>query len=296
MYPKNQKKIISAFLLCCFAFAILEFFSSIAWSLEKNFSDLDKAYAPFLPAELRAEALAEIRAIDFHEENLERQPHVSFTSEESKTQDEINVLNRIHYFPGKRFDIWFMSQNRADHGLDFAHWNKLMILVDKAAIPKRAFYFEFGTQALEHGQAPKPAPYTAACFTCHASGPRVIRKQNSNWLPDLNPKAEALMGKWNQEIAHYKQVATYLPKADLHSPLPPIRFADARNNEELKHHSCTECHNANDGLRAPILRQHQYTALALLENGHMPQEGPKLSAAESLKQAKNCNSYGEAIR
>lgn len=269
--------------------------------------ELDRAYKPYLPNSVRESLLVQIQALDWSKEGFAKLDSVEFTSEESKTNESDRIHNRVRFIPGKNFNLWHMEQRRATDASQGKPYNQLLIAVETKENPE-AFYLEFGTTPSFSSRVPLPKPFTAACFSCHASGPRVIRYEKLNGHPFPNEEGVKLIDVWNQEIASLKRVKTYFPSQRANSPVPPIHRTEALMQEKFRHRACTECHNSDAGLRAPLMRQHRYSILALLEKGHMPQDAamlPKkeikcieawLKGPEELAKFSDCNAYGESLR
>jgi hypothetical protein len=72
---------------------------------------VSNVFAPYLPDDVRQDALVALASIDFSEAALARAPHVAFASAESSTLSPEPILNGIHRFSQPRFDVWLMRRS-----------------------------------------------------------------------------------------------------------------------------------------------------------------------------------------
>jgi hypothetical protein len=183
---------------------------------------------------------------------------VEFTSGESYTGKGGHVVNNVRFLKQKDFDVWLMEQKSAGTH----EKNHIAIVVEKGFKTYTSYYFEF---EIAQGKV-QPVPFTAACFRCHASGPRAIRPQKSPWTVDLNEKQIATIRDWNDTISAYGVVETFWPKYDPADNESPIKINSATAEEPFPNLKCVKCHSEN-GRRAPLQRQHMDSILYLLSHG-----------------------------
>jgi hypothetical protein len=217
------------------------------------------AYAPYLPPAQRAAVVQRLAEIPW------RRPApagaVVFVSGESRSPDGRPVRNAVRFFPGPRLDVWTMRQQVVGE----PRVSELAIVVDTGVVPPVAYYLEFAADSLADGRAPRPRPFSAACFTCHASGPRALRPLRSP-LAALDRAARARIAGWNQHITGYGAVRTHRPDRSRRG-IPPLDRADAAAREALSHRACVGCHSWDSGVRAPLLRQHARAIESLVRHG-----------------------------
>ncbi len=222
----------------------------------------DLSYETVLPENVRSEALAALRKIPFDEKRLASKPSLLFMSGEVRNLvKKERMLLRAHFFPGPRFDTWLLRHSGEGKGFDFSRWNLFAILVDKKSSPKKSYFLEFRSEPIAVGALPQPKMFTAACFSCHASGPRVMRPEVSSLVPALGKPELDRLRKWNEVISSYRAVETYfLPHEPLTAPERLFAF------EQLRHRACVACHDGASGVRAPLLRLHGKLIDALIRS------------------------------
>lgn len=232
----------------------------------------------------RRELLKALKAVPWQERKLAAQPSLLMTSGQSLDPDGKRVLNRIQLFERKRFDIWVMKQAVSGHGFDYRKWNRVVIAVDKQARPFKAYYFQFGQQTLGERGLPSFKAPTAACLTCHSSGPRLIRPElgadRAKWTPEFSKRQQTLLEKWNWKIQGYREVADHEATWEGQSL---VRWNQPGDQEILRHPSCIECHSAGSGVRAPLRRENADSIRYLVKQGEMPLEGHMLSKQEAAE-------------
>lgn len=224
------------------------------------------AFAGLVPASIAPELAAALQTAPHSGAAFANQA-VTFVSGESFSQEHEAIINSIAFVPSPALDLWLMRQ-RIARDTPVPKSSLLALAVDKTVQPPRAYFVEFDGEALvPPGSLPKPRPFSAACFTCHASGPRAIRpRTDPGVLPELTGSERATIAEWNKTIAAYRVVSTHKPVFSRTQPWPPIALYDAVSNERLEVPVCAECHG--NGVRAPLLRQHRETILALIDHRH----------------------------
>lgn len=227
----------------------------------------DQAAVVLPRGHLHEQLLAALKSIPWQEQELAKEKSLLLTSGQSRTASGGRVLNRVHFFARGHFDIWLMKQEGAGRGLHFHHWNRIAIAVDKSATPAKAYFFEFGREIAGEKGLPTFKAFTAACITCHANGPRLIRPEGNETGAPFTQDQKGLLKNWNQKIQNYRYVQNFRPTWEGRS----ILDSAASNSREILHlKACEECHSVNSGVRGPLERQHNDSIMYLTTHHEMP--------------------------
>jgi hypothetical protein len=70
------------------------------------------------------------------------QAPIVFESLQSKTKSGMPVFNRIQFLPGWEQDIWLMQQSHDGLDMNYVHWDRLAIVVDKTKSPCEAAFYQ----------------------------------------------------------------------------------------------------------------------------------------------------------
>lgn len=191
---------------------------------------------------------------------------VTFTSAESSASVGFAVVNRVVFEQEGSYDVWLMEQN-AGRVASFG------IVVDTGAKPPAASYFELSGTLASNASKPKLVPLSVPCFSCHPSGPRVLRPSGEFDRASARPSEADFrkIASLNARIAAYGDVQTVFPDDDplrargqlaLYGPRDWDVLPDPPSGEP-----CSTCHGAESGIRGPLLVQHHRTAAFLSSHG-----------------------------
>ena len=205
-------------------------------------------------------------------------------SEESKNEKLESVFNQIRFIPGNKKDVWMMNQSHFGANPPINKWERLAIVIDKSKKPMTARYYQLSPGELEWSEylTSKRVNYRASCFTCHSNGPRAIRPIYGSTLSPLGFSDQLKVQFLNLRIKTYGRIKfdEQHKKEDL-KQVPPFHYSNERELEPLKIKTCLKCHS-EDGFfsRGHLVRQQSGTINHLVEAGHMPPTGFKLSHDE----------------
>lgn len=193
-------------------------------------------------------------------------------SEESKTNRDGAVFNRISFRSEPTRDIWLMQQSHQGLTPEFHKWDRLTIVVDKIKTPYIASYYEMQPGALDlDTEKAHQIQFLVSCFMCHNNGPRVIRPEWTSTEAPLTLSERMRIVYWNFKIRSYGRV-DYNDELD-HNEI--FRMGGHLENEKLEVHACTRCHSeSNQGV---LTRQNSLTIKFMVERGYMPPRGYKLT-------------------
>jgi hypothetical protein len=203
-------------------------------------------------------------------------------SEESKTNADGPVFNRIRMFSTSQQDVWMMQQSHHGLGAESKNWDRLAILVDKTRSPKIARFVQLEAGPLAWNGNLKAKNLRVSCFMCHSNGPRAIRPnfESSQVKSSLLDRLRVLV--WNLRIKTYGRIlnSSEHDTEDLSAKVP-FRFRGELENEKLAVKTCLRCHR-EEGLfvRGPLTRQNAMTIQFMVSRGHMPPPGFALSGKE----------------
>lgn len=213
---------------------------------------------------------------------------VLFESQESKSRRQGPVFNRIQLLSGSTKDIWVMNQvhDQMPQTQDFSKWDRIAIVIDKTQKPKVALFYQLKSTAekelfSETEFEKNKIPITAACFTCHPNGPRVIRPNWESPTFSYGLRDRWLVKYWNFKIKSYGRVVSRN-----NSPEFAITFHlyEILNPQKLTLKSCTKCHN-NNGLfgRGELTQLNAPTIKHMVDQGLMPPWPKSLTQKEKLE-------------
>lgn len=200
---------------------------------------------------------------------------VLIQSSESKTKDNGPVFNEISYESGKTKDTWLMKQTHDGLKLHKGNWDQIKIVVDKTTTPYSATYHQ-----LRDG---KEIELRAACYICHANGPRAIRPDYDSTEVNYSLVDRIKIQSMNLKIKTYGRVV--LKKTNLlldgKARKRPLTYDGPQNWKELKVATCLKCHD-NEGVfaRGKLKWQQKGTIEHLTKTGAMPPWPHTLSAVE----------------
>ncbi|RZA07809.1 MAG: cytochrome c [Proteobacteria bacterium] len=199
---------------------------------------------------------------------------ITFTSRESTTATGGPVTNSIALIEEKGQEIWMMNQSHHGAMASSEKWDRLAIVVKKENGVKRARFYQLEPGPLSWNPKAREVPRRAACYTCHANGPRGIRPQSALAWHEW-PKLVA----WNLKIKTYGKIALEDPPAT--PGQTPVKFSGPMANERLKVAACTKCHGGSGPFaRNALLRQQETAIHFMLKEGIMPPMGFKISPQE----------------
>lgn len=205
-----------------------------------------------------ADALAAARSIDSSAAGLAAGPHVSAVQAQGTIRLRLPVLDDIAAYSNTLADIWILRQKKLTGELT---WRTYAIVQVKTVSPNVAYFFDIEPGAhLFRGQT---------CYTCHASGPRVIRPLR----PDLIWGGDVAAG-FNERIAANGFVEMHFPSNEAAWPRGPA----------LPVEPCVECHTPG-GERGPLYRVHSESIRTFVANGAMPRDG-QIAAAQMAELEK----------
>jgi hypothetical protein len=199
-------------------------------------------------------------------------------SQESRTNENQPVFNKIKYIKKENKDIWMMNKSHFGKNPSDNKWERLAIVIEN----KKASFYQIEPGPLEWSEdlLQKQVSYRATCFACHNNGPRAIRantaEMNINWANQVK------IFFWNLKIKSYGRIyaSEEMAQAD-QSRETPFRHASDYDNQELKTATCVKCHN-EDGFfaRGFLKRQQAGTIEFMIENKLMPPPGISLPPKE----------------
>lgn len=195
-------------------------------------------------------------------------------SKESKTQEGHPVFNRITVESHGDEDIWTMKQSH--HGLHAKEWDTIRILVDKK---KKLVRY----QQLKNNQE---VELKAACYTCHANGPRAIRPDFDSTIVTYSLKDRITIAMMNFKIKSYGRVSISEENFKLNGNFRevPLKFFGKKDNKVFHVKSCTLCHNKDHFWgRGELVRQHAGTIRHLVKTSQMPPAPFTISAEDKAK-------------
>jgi hypothetical protein len=195
-----------------------------------------------------------------------RQSAVQFVSAESSASIEAVVTNKVIFRKFKKYDVWLMQQ---DHGVPRKALSTVGIFMDMTPRIPKAYYFELAG-VLEQPQGPRFNHLSAQCFACHASGPRYLRPGIYAGKGKLGGDAWNTIKHLNAKILRYGIVDTFIPPDESNMPASRVAFHGAEAWKPLSgagRKVCQDCHSAETGIRAPLLKQHSATAKYLEHHG-----------------------------
>lgn len=194
-------------------------------------------------------------------------PVVGFLSLESKTENNGQVWNRIRFLQQDGKDIWLMKQKHETAD------DNLAIVVDPKQNTARFYQLQPGPLVWNGPQ--EAIPLQARCYACHSNGPRAIRPDYKNaplpWSDQLVVEA------WNLRVKLYGQ----LQSLEGFNTESGVRFQSGLSYLEkpLNLPTCLKCHSEN-GIRAPLKKEHLLTSAFLVKNKMMPPFPFELSEEE----------------
>jgi len=197
-------------------------------------------------------------------------------SEESKTLDLKPVFNKITWKPGFKKDIWMMKQSQHGTGFPDEKWDRIAIVVDKTKSPKQAEFYQLEPGPLDWEAGLKKIEYKVSCFLCHSNGPRAIRPQFDSNQAKLSFWNKMRISMWNLRVKTYGRVV-----ASSKGGKVSFRYPGTSANKTLNSQTCNKCHSENGFLaRGQLTRQNFMSIRFMVQNGHMPPPGFRLSRDE----------------
>ena len=211
---------------------------------------------------------------------------VVMESFESKTKDKDPVFNEITIQPGDKKDIWLMAQSHNGIHYSKSKWDQIKIVVDKTTEPYSATYHQ-----VKNG---KEIELRAACYICHANGPRAIRPNYESSSVKYSLKDKALIGMMNLRIKTYGRIK--MKKSNLildgRPRQRPLAYDGPKNWQELNIPTCLKCHNDSGFLSRGMLKGQQYGTIEhLTKTGAMPPWPYKLDEEEKKQLAEFISSF-----
>lgn len=196
-------------------------------------------------------------------------------SQESKTQEDQPVFNKIKYIKDGDRDIWMMNQSHSGLAAGASAWERLAIVVSGAEV---SFYqFESGPLEWSDELKQKQRPYRVSCFMCHSNGPRALRPAQDRVVLTWSEKVQVFF--WNLRIKTYGrlQESSEMKEAD-QVRMTPFRYQAELDNEPLSIQSCSKCHNESGFLsRGSLTRQNRGTIRFMVAHHQMPPPGFSLT-------------------
>lgn len=194
------------------------------------------------------------------------------------------VTNCIQEIPDGENSLWLMKQDIETKDRSFKNLIATYVERRKDKLPM-AYYLELERDQFDQSGRLEATSYKVPCTMCHSSGPRLIRPTTLS-LGRLEPREKTLLEQWNQKIAAYKIVETFVPTSEQRKRLVS---ENPRANEPLKLGSCLQCHNGSSGVRSSLTRRHAgmirylaFSSKADLGQAQMPAYGsPVLDAVDS---------------
>lgn len=197
-------------------------------------------------------------------------------SKESKTQEGHAVFNKIKIETHGDQDIWTMRQSHNGLHAPMNEWDTIRIIVDKKS--KLVRYQQLkGNQEIE---------LKAACYTCHANGPRAIRPDFDSTKVTYSLKDRITIAVMNLKMKSYGRVSINEESFKLHGNFRevPLKFFGKSDNSVLNVKSCTLCHNKDHFWgRGELVRQQAGTIGHLVKTGQMPPAPFTISSEDKVK-------------
>lgn len=188
---------------------------------------------------------------------------VTIHSVESKTQEGHPVYNRIKLEVSGNLDIWTMKQSHYGFTAPIESWDTIRIIIDK---DKKLVRYQQLINNVE-------VELKAACYTCHANGPRAIRPDYDSKEVSYSLQDRVTVAMMNFKIKSYGRMKISDESFKLHGKIRivPLKFFGKTDNTVLNVKSCTFCHNKDQFWgRGELTRQQGGTIRHLVTNGQMP--------------------------
>jgi hypothetical protein len=207
---------------------------------------------------------------------------VIIQSKESKTQEGHPVYNKIKLEKNGHLDIWTMKQSHDGFNAPIEQWDTIRIIVDK---DKKLVKYQQLKNNLE-------IELKAACYTCHANGPRAIRPDYDSKEVSYSFQDKLTVMVMNLKIKSYGRVKIKEDNFKLDGKIRavPLKFFGKTDTTHLNVKSCNFCHN-NDQLwgRGELVHQQRETIRHLVESNQMPPWPFTISDEDDVKIKKFLN-------
>lgn len=192
---------------------------------------------------------------------------VEFQSLESKTGENLPVVNEIQLITNETEDVWMMRQHHARMSANKEHWDRLAIVVSKNNSPKQAEYFQLPPGKIEWTAETRELrlPNKIDCSNCHINGPRKIRPDPAAGSHSLAQKIKLFW--WNLKLQRYgKLVNKSYAKLTTEKSGHEVTLMNSKFSKTM----CDACHHDGPTGRGSLRLRHSSVIQFMVTKGFMP--------------------------